>query len=127
MADRWMARNTETGENEVVPAEMIVNSTIVANNISLPAEEREALAALPDEITIYRGIKTPDSPDDPHGMSWTLDRDKAVWFANRMKSRGVLYTATIKKSKVLAHFLNRGESEIVVHPDSIIDALVEPV
>ena len=45
---------------------------------AMDAKERKALNALPDEITIYRGA---GEKYTLNGMSWTLDRDKAIWFA----------------------------------------------
>jgi len=99
-------------------------STAPNRDLVMTDEEKSELANLPEKITIYRGIKVPE-PNDPHGMSWTIDRDKAIWFANRLGGNGVLFTATIEKSKVLAHILRRGESEIVVHPDEIIDARMD--
>ena len=47
-------------------------------------------------------------------MSWTLDYEKALWFAKRFDSDGTVYTAEIEKSNILALFDGRDESEIVV-------------
>lgn len=84
--------------------------------------EQAALKALPATITIYRGFGHDVAS---HGQSWTTDREKAVWFANRYQTHGgrqpMLATATIKKSKVIAYFLGRNESEIVVNPDDLMN------
>jgi hypothetical protein len=49
-------------------------------------------------------------------MSWTLDREKAIWFANRSVNRGVpeLLTAKAMKRDVHAFKNNRNEQEIVI-------------
>lgn len=77
----------------------------------------KALANLPEVIPIYRGIAHKDAVE---GMSWTTDKDKAIWFAQRFsggKDRvPYLVTAKVKKSNVIAHFLGRNESEIVAFP-----------
>jgi hypothetical protein len=46
----------------------------------MDATEREHLASLPDGLTIYRGVSLRSAT---HGLSWTLDRERAQWFANR--------------------------------------------
>ena len=48
-------------------------------------EERKALAALPDRLTIYRGVHI--KKGTLRGLSWTLDRERAEWFANRWAKR----------------------------------------
>lgn len=80
--------------------------------------ERAALEALPETITIFRGVR---DPSHFKGLSWTTDEAKAHWFANRFSSPNNGLTprvirGRIHKRHVLAHFLNRGESEIVCLP-----------
>ena len=52
--------------------------------------------------------------DDFKAMSWTLDYDKAEWFANRFGTDGYILEATINKNDIVAFFDVRGESEVVV-------------
>jgi len=76
-------------------------------------EERAALAMLPDEIPVYRGFKFKRACQS---LSWTLDHDKAKWFARRLltkRQKPQVAHGIVKKSDVLAHFLGRNESEIV--------------
>ena len=75
-------------------------------------DERTALAALPGEFTVWRGA----SPEYKVGMSWTLDREKAMWFAEHRWTGARVFQTVVKKTNVLAHFLSRDESEIVVDP-----------
>jgi hypothetical protein len=75
--------------------------------------EQEAFADLPKTIKIYRGAKQ----HNIRGLSWTLDRDKALWFAKRLKREAetmFLITATAQKKDVHAHLLGCGEREIIV-------------
>lgn len=70
---------------------------------------RDTLDSLPEEMTIYRGVKEKND----RGMSWTLSRDKASWFANRYRSSGYIKKRRIRKDDVIAYFKDRGEEEII--------------
>jgi hypothetical protein len=78
-------------------------------------EEQAALAALPDTLTVYRGCWAEVNED---GLSWTTDRAKAGWFAKRFadahEQTPIVLVAEVDKANVVAHFLGRGESEVVV-------------
>jgi hypothetical protein len=82
-------------------------------------DERKAFAKLPETITIHRGYKRGERK---MGMSWTISRPQAEWFARRLareddESRVV--SGTLPKAKALAYFTGRGESEIVAFPEDI--------
>ena len=47
----------------------------------MDAEERKFFAELPDRFDVYRGYS---SRGDGGGISWTLSKDKAAWFAKRL-------------------------------------------
>lgn len=56
------------------------------------------------------------------GLSWTLSRDKAIWFAHRlgygvMRSLPFIAEATIQKKDCFAYFSDRDEQEVVIDPD----------
>ena len=74
--------------------------------------ERAALAAMPEVLTVYRGGRT------KRGLSWTLSEEKARWFADRHKDKGVnkVFKGTVPKHKVYAYLNGRKEEEIVVDP-----------
>lgn len=79
-------------------------------------EERKVFDALPDEITIYRGTCAPDGIGS--GMSWTLDRDKAEWFATRLYMPGrsgapQVVTGVVSKADAIGYQAGRGEQEII--------------
>ncbi len=80
--------------------------------------ERTELDSLPMNIEIWRG----SMPKFKRGLSWTLDKDKAQWFAQRFqtmgKRRGRLYSAKVAKSQVLALLNGRGEREILLSPSA---------
>lgn len=82
-------------------------------------KDRLALANMPDELTIYRGCAI----EDTQGLSWTLDRERAEWFAERNHNLSDQDTevkvATVQKSDVIAYITRRNEEEIIVNPKSI--------
>ena len=81
--------------------------------------ERAALEALPATITVFRGVR---DPSHFKGLSWTTDEAKAHWFANRFAHPDLkpkVVRGRVHKRHVLAHFLNRGESEIVCLPQFV--------
>lgn len=85
----------------------------------MDAEELAVFEGLPEWITIYRGCIV---DLNENGLSWTLDRDRAAWFARRfVSSHGgapEVRVATVHKSYVLAYFAGRNEEEIVVVHDA---------
>lgn len=74
-------------------------------------------------VTVWRGA-SPDERKRGYGMSWSTDRDKAQWFADRFPG-GVLFEAIASPSKILADYRHdeRSESELVV---STLGAPVSP-
>jgi hypothetical protein len=77
-------------------------------------DDRKAFKALPSQLTVYRGCRP---GQNEAGMSWTLDRDKAVWFSIRYKSKGTsphVLERTISKRKAFAYLGGRNESEIII-------------
>lgn len=89
-------------------------------------EERAQLAAMGDEITVYRGFCMPGAEE---GWSWTIDRERAEWFARRFAHRGEAQLAigTIRKADVVAYLTDRGEDEIVADPDDVVVTRIEVV
>ena len=82
-------------------------------------DELEALAALPDTITVYQGHT--GARDD--GWSWTTERHVAEWFATRFASmegdKPMLTTGTVDKADVVAYFTRRNEFEILVPREAV--------
>lgn len=66
---------------------------------------------LPDIFTVYRGLQENAQED---GLSWTLSKDVAEWFANRFDNEGEIIEKVIHKSEVIAYFSDRDEDEIVL-------------
>lgn len=82
--------------------------------------EQEALNALDDTITVYRGVTSINS-DNLRALSWTLDYETADWFAHRFDENGTVYEAQIDKAHIFALFNGRDESEVVLDPQYLRD------
>ena len=92
-------------------------SSLPSPRDTMDANERVVYDCMPETVTIHRGIRRKSY--SPRGMSWTRDKERAVWFAHRWKQRGdkpVVLTAEVGKKNVLAFFMGRGEEEIVALP-----------
>ena len=75
--------------------------------------ELKTYKSFPKILTIYRGC---DKREALKGLSWTLSKDTAIFFAERFgnKDKGQMYSAEIDKENALAYFNSRGEQEVVV-------------
>jgi hypothetical protein len=83
----------------------------------------------PETIEIWRGVSS-ESAFKHNGMSWTTNREQAMWFAyrnlNHIKTeQPTLLRAVIAKEKILARF--NYEWEVVVSPTSSIMDVEETV
>jgi hypothetical protein len=115
----WQTSENLNEEYDYIPDLIDHGRSLGSPHVGLEENEIEALSALPDLITIYRGCL--DWNQD--GWSWTTDREKAVWFAKRAygDDKRLVLTATARKEDVLGYLLGRNESEIVIHPDDVLD------
>ena len=87
--------------------------------------EREALAAMPESFPVYRGYSHVDAAK---GLSWTVDRERGLWFARRFASETktpMLASGTISRGDVIAFFTGRGENEIVALPELVSAVSIE--
>jgi hypothetical protein len=82
-------------------------------------DERAALAALPDVVTVYQGHTT--ERDD--GWSWTTRLATAAWFADRFADmeddEAVVTTGTVRREHITAYLLGRNEYEVLVDPSFV--------
>jgi hypothetical protein len=66
---------------------------------------------LPDMVTVYRGCQ---KGQNENGLSWTFDKDKAEFFAHRLKKNGIVLKKRVSKNQILAVLLGRGENEAII-------------
>ena len=79
---------------------------------------RSALRTLPKQVTVYRGTSAPDGMGS--GLSWTLDRDVALWFAKRFARSGrtaKLLSANVNRKDIILStelpYFGREKDEVV--------------
>jgi hypothetical protein len=72
-----------------------------------------------DVLEAWRGVSVVAGG---RGMSWTLSRDRAIWFANRWLVDGEsphLFRTEVQRENVLAFFVSREEVEVIVDPATL--------
>lgn len=82
-------------------------------------EDQMEFAQMPEALTIYRGYQ---KRGKKLGLSWTLSKEKAIWFAYRWSHRGspLVAIGTCKKADVFGYCNDREEQEIVIDPKKIV-------
>ena len=95
-------------------------------DVLMEPEDLAVFNQLPAEIVAYRGVAGITIGRAERGMSWTLNREEAEWFAERDEDLGapMVLEATIRKPNVLAVF-NDPEREIVVRPGRVSRVTVQ--
>ena len=79
--------------------------------------ERNALRRLPETVEVFRGYSHPDAAE---GMSWTVDEDRAWWFAARFEpEQAWVASARVSRAAVIAYLDRRGEQEILLNPEDL--------
>ena len=74
-------------------------------------QELATYESLDNELIIYRGCV---KGLNENGLSWTLNKDQAEWFAKRFDKDGIVIEKRINKKNIVAYFNSRGEEEVVV-------------
>lgn len=82
-------------------------------------EERAELDKMNDMIVVYRGLQK-DAIEN--GMSWTIEKKVAIWFATRFDRKGRVIKAKIPKKHVFAFKDQRAEGEIILNPNYLRNA-----
>jgi hypothetical protein len=72
-------------------------------------KDLEYFNSLPNEFMVYRGYVHWEN-----GYSYSLDRERAVWFAERFGQNGLVKERLVKKEDVFAYINSRKENEIIV-------------
>ena len=65
--------------------------------------------ALEKEFIVYRGYKHWEN-----GYSYTLDKERAIWFADRFGQNGFVKERLVRKEDVFAYTNSREENEIII-------------
>ncbi|UVK63489.1 hypothetical protein SEA_AEGEUS_136 [Mycobacterium phage Aegeus] len=110
-------------ENRDIWEGLLTDESRLDRHLIMSQDERDALDALPSTLAVYRGYDAAQGTAD--GLSWTLDEDRARWFARRLNPElPSIITGTVGKADVIAHFTGRNEAEIVALPWTIDGKIV---
>ena len=115
LADYWVSTESPNSDPNFSKKQLVRLFSQADKQYLMTAEEYKQYRLLPETLTIYRGVTSHNSRNIK-ALSWTMDRDKAEWFAHRFGEDGTVYEAEINKKYVLAFFMSRNETEVVVNP-----------
>ena len=86
-------------------------------------KELKIYNSLPENITIYRGMTTEELESGDFGVSWTLSKECADYFAytygRNYATEGIpklVHQLEVKKVEILAYFNDRNEQEVIYIP-----------
>lgn len=83
---------------------------------------------LPEELTIYRGIRGFQLDRKNLGFSWTLNRDEAINFGTGTNQcDGFLLRATANRDDIIAYINGRYEGEIIILPENVREIMISLV
>lgn len=124
LGDAWVQAENANDDVEVTQEEQLEMFRRAPKKYLMSNSERKAFYALPDEVTVYRGLEDVFE-HELHALSWTTDIHTAEFFANRFHKKGdapgCIYQAKISKAHILAYFDRRDESEVIVEPAYLTD------
>jgi len=105
--------------------ELIISGDRTEESYFMDEMERDFYKKLPDSFEIFRGFNGMGSE---FGLSWTLNRSKAEWFARRFNSEGAMLASTlIEKKETFAYLSGRNEDEIIIYPNMCLVIKIEEI
>jgi hypothetical protein len=108
LSDIWT--DTENQWQGLNKWKQLLSSNRPSRHYLMNEEEFNLLQSLPDEVTVYRGCQ---AGINENGLSWSLNKKKAEFFANRFGKEGIILERKIPKSNIIAFLNGRGESEVI--------------
>ena len=95
---------------------MAFESKEPGRNYLMNNKERKYLDKLPEQITIYRGMTKVEQESKDFGVSWTLTKERAEFFAKEYQRnyttkqlQKVVHSMIIDKKNFIAFFNEREE------------------
>ena len=125
----WIAlRNAYEGSDNLYEYRHDVNIAFTAEEpmreFLMNKSERNYLDSLPERITIYRAITEKELEHGSFGVSWTLNKKVASFFAKKYTRNystnhlsKTIHQLQIYKSEIIAFFNGRKEFEIIYIKD----------
>ena len=128
-AVRRMYQSSELGILDTISQdtwlEIFENPKYTNTDLLMYPKELQYMRSITEPIHIYRGIGTDkeiDFDEYGYGFSWSLDIDRARWFACRFNAKNkMLLKAVVLPTQIIAVFFDMQEKEIVVNPLQILN------
>ncbi|MBN7763722.1 hypothetical protein JYP52_21520 [Nitratireductor aquibiodomus] len=120
--------NSESNDLNLGLIDRLIDRRGVHANVVMPVlsdEDRRLMTMLRRNPRICRGA-TLERPYSDY--SWSVDRGKALWFANRCSdATPVMIEGIADTEKVLFTYMGRGESEVAIRTCDVHDKLVNVI
>lgn len=116
LMEAWLTEENPMSDVNVSMKELLSYFKKANKEIMMCSKDLAAYNTFPDKVTIYRGVKEPKL-----GMSWTLSKSKAEWFATRFSDTGYIFQAIANKSDILCYTNDRNEKEVILNPNLLTD------
>jgi len=107
----WLWQDTESVYENLDTWIELLTQMFDDPQLMMNDKEKKVYNNLPETVTIYRG------GIDDKGLSWSLSKETAEWFANRFDKGYQVFTKDISKSQILAYLDGRNEKEIICNLD----------
>jgi len=103
--------DTENGWQNLSEWQRLFDSDRPERRYLMDTFDFQAYSNLPDVVTVYRGCQKNQNEND---LSWTLDKEKAQFFAKRLGKKGIVLEKSVKKNQIVAVLLGRNEQEVII-------------
>lgn len=124
LADAWVTEENPNMDANMSLKEAVQHFKRADKRYLMTEADYLYYSNIPSEIEVFRGVS---KGRVELGLSWTDNKEKAIWFMKRFKESGMgeqkLLRATIRKKDVLAYFNTRNEQEVVVDVFAIKDKI----
>ena len=118
--DAWTRSENPNSDPNVSQEELLAMFQTADPTALMEEDEYLQFKQFDDTDTVYRGV-TSYNAENIKALSWSLDCDKAAWFAHRFGEDGTVYEAQIAKEHILAYFNSRNEKEVIRCPQYLTE------
>ena len=94
--DAWTRSENPNSDPNVSQEELLAMFQTADPTALMDEDEYLQFKQFDDTVTVYRGV-TSYNAENIKALSWSLDYDKAAWFAHRFGEDGTVYEAQIAK------------------------------
>jgi len=82
LADYWVSTESPNSDPNFSKKQLVRLFSQADKRYLMSEDEYRQYLLLPEKLTVYRGV-TSHNAKNIKALSWTLNRDKAEWFAHR--------------------------------------------